>query len=99
MTRFAPVHRGRAILIRRLEALEQWRRELPARTPYRMFNPGLLTSELLEKLVSVGEWMAVQGEDALQDDHRVILSEVGEFYKTLEAEGVDTSDQASRAAA
>jgi hypothetical protein len=98
MTRFASAHRGRAVLIRRLEALEKRREQQPAQAPV-LLNLGLLTSDLLEKLVSVAEWMEAHGEDALQDDHRAILSEFGEFYESLAEQGVDIYDHPSKAAA
>ena len=98
MTRFATRHRVRAVLIRRLEALEE-RREQQKPAPSRVINVRLLTPDLLEKLVSVTEWIEVHGTDSLQAEHCAIFNEVGEFYKSLEAQGVDIYDHSSKAAA
>jgi hypothetical protein len=97
MTRPSSAHRGRAVLIRRLEALETQREEQPAASPV-LLNVGLLTTDLLEKLIAVGEWIEAHGENSLRDEHYAILREAGEFYEALEAQGVDIYAHPSKAA-
>ena len=97
MTRLTSTHRGSAVLIRRLEALEKEREKQPADSPV-LLNVRLLTSDLLEKLVAVGEWAQAHGKDALRDEHYAILREASEFYEALEAQGVDICAHPSQAA-
>ena len=98
MPRFAAGNGRRAVLIRRLEALEG-RREQQQPAPSRVFNVRLLTLDLLDKLVSVADWAEAHGIDSLQDEHHAIFNEAVEFYNSLEAQGVDIYDHSSKAAA
>ena len=88
-TRLPLRHRGRAVLIRRLSALEAWREQLPTQAQYKILNVELLSDDLLTKLRPVVELIATNGMEALQPEHHEVLSEVGKFYETLQAQGGD----------
>jgi hypothetical protein len=83
-----------------LEALEHWRAQLPSPLPgYKVVNARLLPTELLDKLAPVCEWIKDNGVEALTGDHRLVLKEVNEFYKSLESQGIDIYNSTWKATA
>jgi hypothetical protein len=99
MSRFASGHRGRAVLIRRLEALEKSREQQPARSAVRFVNVELLPLELLNELAAVCNWVSLHGLDALEDEHRLVLNDISACYDSLEKQGVNIYEPACKRAA
>ena len=89
MTRLPLRHRGRAGLLRRLEALEMGREELPTEAQHKRLNLEPLSDDLLAKLGPVVELIATNGMEALQPKHHEVLSEVGKFYEALQVQGIN----------
>ena len=60
-----------ASLIRRVESLERLLEPSPAGPSYKLANVQPLPTEMLKKLMPVGEWAHQYGLDALTEEHRL----------------------------